>query len=185
MAKRIKRGDKITTKILNSLGGGNNLSGGKDVLVSDGSLVNIKQNASDRKFFYGKIISSTGITAIGDAGTEVSNNQWTYQFNEVVKSTTGYVASTWRTPLNKKSGTCYNWAEIPNSPSGEQGNGVNIDPNDPDVTITLKAIPGNRVVPMFDITLDDGKKEYWFDMLNGIVVDCSAASAGPGTPGGP
>lgn len=100
-----------------------------------------------------------------------SNNQWTYAFSEVEKTTAGY--SGWTVKSGGITGTAYNRAEDINSATGVQGNGVDADNLDTDdYTFALQACPDNSIVTIDVIELTTGVNEYWFTHENGVDGEC-------------
>jgi len=175
---KIQKGAKLTAKLLKDalLEADNTITGGSRVLM-DGDIIKTRPPlVGARQFFYARIGAATPVAAAVD-------NQWSYKFTEMQKSSQGYGASSWIAKPNGRDDTlvgseAWNFLENENAATGWQGNGVEIPaipvPGDP--TIVIHEVGFNFtdkiMVLMQEVNLLDGSKEYWFQYPNPIEVIC-------------
>ncbi len=119
--------------------------------------------------FWAKI---TGATSAG-------GNKWTYDFTEVVKTSTGFGASAWAAPANAITGTARNLFELINTSTGANylGIGITVDElldtgGDPECPVDLRPVPEDVVVQMHVVDVfpaaASATYEYWFQWANGV-----------------
>ena len=166
----IRRGETFTgRKLLDALQeAGKPPLGGRQIEVTSSGTDAVVAAAGERPYrrvkFFAEIIAST----------DLGGNQWEYaQWKEKQKTGAGHDG--W---VDKPSGRthtlfgpAFNFAEINNSASGIQGNGVDVD--NLVGTFALQPVPDGRVVEMTLIRFaDQSDFELWFDQDNGVDGDC-------------
>jgi hypothetical protein len=99
-------------------------------------------------------------------------NRWAYTFEQVRKPDSLGYDGNWF-PVDKgASGMAYNGTELPNSATGVQGNGVDVD-NLPDGW-ELQPCPPGVVVRMWKSSISKAlEPEYWFEYANAVDGSCS------------
>lgn len=109
------------------------------------------------------------------AATEISSNRWEYAWEEVVLDSGAWVARTdGRTDETRD--VAHNLAEVANSSSGVQGNGVDVDTL-PD-GFSLQPAPAGIVVWMHQVRERDGSAHgWWFAHQNGVDGECPEPEA--------
>ncbi len=169
---KIRRGETFTgRKLLDALKeAGRPIQGGPDTQVVSSAIGDVVKATRDERnrpvTFYAKI----------GVATQDGPNRWTYAWTEQLKTSAGYDGWTLRplgrTDINRD--IARNYCEESNSASGLQGNGVTIPDPDTNIDITIKEIPPDRIVQMFEVTLATASatQEYWFDEDNPITVEC-------------
>lgn len=155
-----------------------------DLVSRIGQPVQPRQGFSNNRR-YGIIRSST---ATGIQDNDSNDIQWTYTLQEVYKAKVGYgdgsvedVWKTWDSTIDKweeTSGTAYNFAEIRNSTSGVQGNGIDIDNASYDDTLfQFVACPDNTIVEFIEVIVQDSNntitREAWFYWHTPVDGECS------------
>jgi len=166
----IRKGAEIGWRLLRDIGLGDRprVVGGPGVgVVNLGGQVAMKNTASDARRRV--VIDAQIILAI-----PFSPNKWTYIWGEA-----GLTAnSTWfiKDPARNSSthGVARNRYEIPNSDTGVQGNGVNVD--NLVGTFALQPIAAGIVVRLELVPLaDQSTIEAWISEPNGVDGQCRAA----------
>ena len=109
----------------------------------------------------------TGHTSDGD-------NQWTYSWEQVEKTSTGY--GEWAAVSPSVAGTdnAYNTLEDMNAATGTQGNGVDADNLDTDdFTFTIQPCPAGAIVRLHELGIEgEDDPEFWFAYANGVDGEC-------------
>lgn len=163
--------DAVRSALRLSVGPGLNMS-----VSSMGTLISLADYPIDQRNTSASGISSSfrvvGIFMARIEGSEpineVGGNQWRYLFSRVKKTSQGYGG--WEVEEYDHTLRAYNGAEVPNSPFGVQGTGIDVD-NLPG-TFAHQPIPSGVIVPMFIIARSDSMREYWFCVPNGVDGTC-------------
>lgn len=125
-----------------------------------------------KRTFKARILNSTPSTE--------GPNRWDYQFAEVIKNGPGYDG--WALRTNGRTGDAFNYIELPNSDSGVQGNGIDLEtlPEGFEVKPAYPSLPNGVVVDMEMVrwAMVDGNNvvdsglEYWFYGYNPVDGEC-------------
>lgn len=114
------------------------------------------------------------------AATDATGNKWTYEWTEVIKTSTGFGASAWSAPSGAITGTAArNLCELINTSTGANylGIGITVDElldtgGDPECPVELRPVPVGCIVLMHPvpvyITNEPPVLEYWFYHSTGV-----------------
>lgn len=135
--------------------------------VVDGSGVHARPTRNHRPGGAGFWAEITGHTSDGD-------NQWTYSWKQVEKTSTGYGEWSAISPSVTGSDNAYNTLEDMNAATGTQGNGVDADSLDTDdFTFTIQPCPTGAIVRLHEVTVSgETDPEFWFVYANGVDGEC-------------
>lgn len=178
MLNRWKKGQSVSAARLNEMQNAiPRIAGSDGVRVTRAGVnVSIKTTGRDPRHvrnFRALILNSTPSTS--------GPNRWDYQFAETIKTQSGYDGWTLRT--NGRTGDAMNKFEVPNSGSGTQGNGINVDTLPGGFSIQPIA---SGIVVTIDIerwfNVDGGVViesgfEYWFSAMNSVDGVCDSGGA--------
>lgn len=160
----LNRGDQVTGSALAKAFDLANrpIRGGRGTAIVGDRVIAVTGIDSSRKiFWWGRIMGNTPL-----AGSPPY--QWSYDVEELYKPTAGYGG--WEIKPNGRAVTAYNFFEDPNDGAGIEGHGIDVDalPG----TFTTQPIPTDITVPVVQVKLADGTKEFWFWAMNGIDGEC-------------
>jgi hypothetical protein len=116
-------------------------------------------------------VASDGFWAKITGNSSEGNNQWSYSFEQVVKTSEGYGG--WAALDEGITGeAAYNMTEDINSASGVQGNGIDTSSDFwGDLNFEIQPCPTNTIVWMTAVLVGEDP-EYWFSYTNGIDGNC-------------
>lgn len=111
------------------------------------------------------------------AATSEGTNKWSYAFEEVFKdlSKEGYATGTWTEMtgglVNDSTFKAYNWYEIINGSSGQQGNGVNV--GNLEAGFAIVPVAAGLIVEGTVHQLEASIRELWFSAPNAVDGSCA------------
>ena len=116
----------------------------------------------------------TGFWAEITGHTSDGDNQWTYSWEQVEKTSTGYGEWTAVSPSVTGADNAFNTLEDMNAATGTQGNGVDADHLDTDeFTFTIQPCPTGAIVRLHEVDVSgETDSEYWFVYANGVDGEC-------------
>lgn len=171
----VREGERLSARLLNEAIGAQRttIAGGSGVLANDGDVGATLRLGGDDPARRVQFFARLGLSYGGGSG---STNQWTYDFDEVVKVGAGY--SGWFNKIGGRSTSsgwprAYNLAEAHNNGVGIEGNGIDIDrPDFPD-TFLFQPIPQGSIVLMTRVLIPSiARVEAWFDRPNAVDGAC-------------